>query len=163
MEPVRGVEPLTCGLRNRCSATELHRLGVYSRYGFGCSYSPPCTSSCMHTKYAHQGSDGSIPIISLRSATLGPKQSLLTNDIWFDARIRLTCNSQNRGLISACQNGLQGCSRKLSIVGAGALPACKAFRDRYVHSANGRVVRGTWLGCKIENAHGICSRTFGYG
>ena len=26
MEPVKGVEPLTCGLRNRCSATELHRL-----------------------------------------------------------------------------------------------------------------------------------------
>ena len=26
MEPVRGFEPLTCGLRNRCSATELHRL-----------------------------------------------------------------------------------------------------------------------------------------
>ena len=26
MEPVRGVEPLTCGLRNRCSTTELHRL-----------------------------------------------------------------------------------------------------------------------------------------
>ena len=25
MEPVRGFEPLTCGLRNRCSATELHR------------------------------------------------------------------------------------------------------------------------------------------
>ena len=25
MEPVRGVEPLTCGLRNRCSTTELHR------------------------------------------------------------------------------------------------------------------------------------------
>ena len=28
MEPVRGFEPLTCGLRNRCSATELHRLGT---------------------------------------------------------------------------------------------------------------------------------------
>ena len=27
LEPVRGFEPLTCGLRNRCSATELHRLG----------------------------------------------------------------------------------------------------------------------------------------
>lgn len=26
VEPVKGVEPLTCGLRNRCSATELHRL-----------------------------------------------------------------------------------------------------------------------------------------
>ena len=25
MEPVRGFEPLTCGLRNRCSTTELHR------------------------------------------------------------------------------------------------------------------------------------------
>ena len=31
MEPVRGVEPLTCCLRNSCSATELHRL----RCGFG--------------------------------------------------------------------------------------------------------------------------------
>ena len=27
VEPVRGVEPLTCGLRNRCSTTELHRPG----------------------------------------------------------------------------------------------------------------------------------------
>ena len=26
VEPVKGVEPLTYGLRNRCSATELHRL-----------------------------------------------------------------------------------------------------------------------------------------
>ena len=25
VEPVKGVEPLTCGLRNRCSASELHR------------------------------------------------------------------------------------------------------------------------------------------
>ena len=28
MEPVRGFEPLTCGLRNRCSATELHRRQI---------------------------------------------------------------------------------------------------------------------------------------
>ena len=28
LEPVKGVEPLTCGLRNRCSATELHRQPV---------------------------------------------------------------------------------------------------------------------------------------
>ena len=32
LEPVRGFEPLTCGLRNRCSATELHRLGRNSRH-----------------------------------------------------------------------------------------------------------------------------------
>ncbi len=31
LEPVRGFEPLTCGLRNRCSATELHRLSTYVR------------------------------------------------------------------------------------------------------------------------------------
>ena len=31
MEPVRGFEPLTCGLRNRCSATELHRRQVCNR------------------------------------------------------------------------------------------------------------------------------------
>jgi hypothetical protein len=28
MEPVKGVEPLTYGLRNRCSASELHRLKI---------------------------------------------------------------------------------------------------------------------------------------
>ena len=35
MEPVKGVEPLTCGLRNRCSATELHRpkkQGLHLQY-----------------------------------------------------------------------------------------------------------------------------------
>ena len=37
MEPAKGVEPLTCGLRNRCSASELRRLEVgYGRRG-GCS------------------------------------------------------------------------------------------------------------------------------
>jgi hypothetical protein len=31
MEPMKGIEPLTCGLRNRCSTAELHRqpFGVY--------------------------------------------------------------------------------------------------------------------------------------
>ena len=32
---VRGVEPLTGGLRNSCSTTELRRLGINLSYGFG--------------------------------------------------------------------------------------------------------------------------------
>ena len=30
VEPVKRVELLTCGLRNRCSATELHRLATFN-------------------------------------------------------------------------------------------------------------------------------------
>ena len=32
MEPVKRVELLACGLRNRCSTTELHRPGADIRY-----------------------------------------------------------------------------------------------------------------------------------
>ena len=42
MEPVRGVEPLTCGLRNRCSTTELHRLG-HDLGHFGQLFRASCT------------------------------------------------------------------------------------------------------------------------
>jgi hypothetical protein len=33
MEPASGIEPPTCGLRNRCSATELRRLVKLRNFG----------------------------------------------------------------------------------------------------------------------------------
>ena len=39
MEPVRGFEPLTCGLRNRCSTTELHRpASINRRFNLFCKH-----------------------------------------------------------------------------------------------------------------------------
>ena len=46
MEPVRGFEPLTCGLRNRCSATELHRLSDRNLFYFLTESSILQTSLC---------------------------------------------------------------------------------------------------------------------
>ena len=42
---MKGVEPLTCGLRNRCSATELHRPGRVENYCPQYNISPALTSA----------------------------------------------------------------------------------------------------------------------